>query len=210
MRTTLHTCTRVALLAGFFALTACNANQAPEPSDDSNGEANHSMLGGVVDKAMDEARAELKTSNISISENIEGLAKAEITPEGELLIDGRPVATTPAQKMLVMDYRTRLVDVAESGMDIGTQGADLASKAMGEAAKGIFSGKSEDEIEKSMEAETKAIEAAAARLCDRLPALLASERELAAAVPEFVPYATMDDGDIDDCKENGHTTPASQ
>ncbi|WP_345295018.1 DUF2884 family protein [Luteimonas vadosa] len=148
---------------------------------------------------MDKARDELRNSNISLSKGAEGLAKAEITPQGELLIDGRPVATNPAQKMLLKDYRQSLIAVAESGMDIGTQGADIAGKAMGHAVKGIFSGMSEEEIEQSMAAESEAIEAAAQQLCDKLPALLASERQLAAALPEFAPYATMDEGDIDDC-----------
>ena len=50
-------------------------------------------------------------------------------------------------------------------MEIGVQGADLATKAMGEAFKGIFSGKSEKEIEKSVEAEAAKIKMAGAQSC---------------------------------------------
>ena len=84
-------------------------------------------------------------------------------------------------------------------MEIGVQGADLATKAMGEAFKGIFSGKSEKEIEKSVEAEAAKIKMAPPKLCGRLPAMMASQQKLAAAVPEFRPYATMTQDDIDDC-----------
>lgn len=58
-----------------------------------------------------------------------------------------------------------------------------------------------DQIEQRVEAETGKIEAAALRLCDRLPILLApSQRTLAAALPAFAPYATMTQKDIDECR----------
>jgi hypothetical protein len=73
---------------------------------------------------------------------------------------------------------------------------------MGEAFKGILSGKSEQEIEKSVEAEAAGIKQAAAKLCARLPGLLASQQGLAATLPEFRPYATMTQEDIDDCMKD--------
>ena len=48
------------------------------------------------------------------------------------------------------------------------------------------------------------IEVAAMALCDRLPALYQSQQALAAAVPEFAPYADMDESDIDDCHVNAN------
>lgn len=190
-----------ALLAGLLALAACNSGQGPDPSPDGAGDANQSMLGNAVDSAMDKARADMRTSNISLSGGAGGMPKAELTPNGVLLIDGREVTTTPEQEAMLIDYRTRLMDVADSGMDIGAQGANLAGKAMGAAAKGIFTGQSEAEIEQAMEAEAEQIKAAADKLCDRMPALLASEQRLAASLPEFAPYASMSDGDIDDCRD---------
>ncbi|MCA1714873.1 MAG: hypothetical protein LC715_07125, partial [Gammaproteobacteria bacterium] len=43
------------------------------------------------------------------------------------------------------------------------------------------------------------IEAAALRLCQRLPGLLATQQALAASLAAFRPYATMDQSDVDDC-----------
>ena len=54
-------------------------------------------------------------------------------------------------------------------------------------------------------AETKALKALA--LCKQLPSMLTTQQQLAASLPEFKPYATMTQHDIDDCgkdlKEKG-------
>jgi hypothetical protein len=67
-----------------------------------------------------------------------------------------------------------------------------------EAIKGVFSG-NPDQIEQRIEKEAEGIKGAAKQLCDRLPALKAAQDKLAAAVPEFKPYAHMDDNDVKDC-----------
>lgn len=83
-------------------------------------------------------------------------------------------------------------------MDIGVAGANLGVKAAGEALKGIFSGDTNG-IEERVNAEASKIEAQAKQLCTLLPGMMAKQQALAAAVPEFKPYATMDQSDIDDC-----------
>ena len=40
-------------------------------------------------------------------------------------------------------------------------------------------------------------------LCTRLPPLLATQNQLAASLPEFKPYASMTQTDIDDCGKEG-------
>ena len=112
---------------------------------------------------------------------------------------------TPQQRVLLLDYRARILDVAEAGMQIGTQGADLASKAVGTALAGVFSGKSDKEIDREVQSEADGIKQSAARLCTRLPALRDAQQKLAAALPAFRPYATMNQHDIDDCmKDTDH------
>lgn len=190
------------------------APQAPSASGTATGSAPKTALGRTVDKALGEARKELRSQNISISDGVhinvngrdvkrpDGLAKAEITPQGDLLIEGKPVAVNAAQRSMLLEYRGHVIGVAESGMTIGMQGADLAAKAMGEAVKGIFSGKSEQEIQQSVETQATDIKAAAARLCGQLPPMLATQDRLAAALPAFKPYATMTQDDIDDCMKD--------
>lgn len=153
--------------------------------------------------ASDKVREELAHGNISLSSDDANAPDAAITPQGELLIDGHKVATDATQQALLMDYRTQLAGIAQAGANIGLQGADLAMKAMGEAVKGVFNGASEDDIKRAVEAQASGIEQEARKLCDRLPALLSAQQKLAAALPEFRPYASMEQSEIDDCHNNG-------
>lgn len=153
-------------------------------------------VGKTVQEATDKARQELAQSNISVSDGQS--IKAEITPQGELLINGKAVATDASQRALLLDYRKQVEAVAGAGMDIGVAGANLGVSAAGEALKGIFSGDTQG-IEARVNAEASKIEAQARKLCTLLPEMMAKQQALAVAVPEFKPYATMDQGDIDDC-----------
>lgn len=213
--TTLRTLLATTLLCTLPVLAACGASD-PAPAGDAQEAAPQSALGKAAAAGIAKARRELATSNVTVGEmrvnghgNPRGTAhadrpKGEITPEGDFLIDGEPVAIDPAQRALLLQHRARIIGIAEAGMEIGMQGADLAARATTEALKGVFSGKSEQEIERRVEAEAEGIKAAAMALCDRLPALYQSQQELAAALPEFAPYATMTTEDIDDCRDQDH------
>ncbi len=100
---------------------------------------------------------------------------------------------------MLVDYRRQIVGIAEAGMDIGEHGATLGTQAAKEAIWGALTGKSDKEIEDRIKPQTEQIKAAAAKLCLRLPDMLASQQKLAAAMPEFRPYATMTQKDVDDC-----------
>lgn len=230
-------CLAIALLA-CMPLAACSNTNTPPPATPASSASTPapqptSTLGRVVEKEIREAREKLATENISVGsvhvrsgkhggvsvfgddEGTDKLPKAEITPKGDLLIEGKAVTINAEQRALLMEYRAHVIGIAESGMEIGVQGADLAAKAMGEAFKGIFSGKSEQDIEKSVEAEAAKIKMSAAKLCGRLPGMMASQQKLAATLPEFKPYATMTQDDVDDCfdesrKETASMNPAEE
>ena len=70
-------------------LTACG--QKPAPAADDSAVAS-TALGQKVREATDKAREEMATSNIRVSEGASTLPKAEITPQGDLLIAGKRVA----------------------------------------------------------------------------------------------------------------------
>lgn len=167
-----------------------------------------SWLAGKIGTAMQEAKQELATKNIDVNavhvgdsqrQGKDPRPKAEITPQGDLLIAGQKVAATPPQQALLRDYRSQIVGIAEAGMDIGTQGADLGLHAAKEALWGKLSGKSDKDIEQTIQPQAEQIKAAAVQLCRRLPGLLSAQQQLAAAMPEFRPYATMQQKDVDDC-----------
>jgi len=200
-------------------LGACQPSPPPpppaSPSNSAATDGPQTAIGRTVEKAIIEAREELRSKNISISDgmhiNVNGhefkrddnLPKAEITPQGDLLIEGKQVAVDAAQRKLLLDYRNHIIAIAEAGMAIGIKGADLAGKAVGEAIGAIFGG-DEKALEARMEAEGRKIEADAMKLCAQLPPMLATQQALAAALPAFKPYANMTQEDIDDCGKDDH------
>ncbi|HKZ12072.1 MAG TPA: hypothetical protein VJL61_15400 [Rhodanobacteraceae bacterium] len=185
-------------------LTACSAGQAPSPSASSAAIASSTdtLIGSAIDRAMDKAGAEIATKNISISDNDGDLPKAEITPQGDFLVAGKAVPLTPAQRNEMLAYRQQIVGIARQGIEIGKQGASLGMSAAGAAIAGALAGESDQQIRQHVEAQTSGIRKAAAKICDRLPAMMTSQRKLAADVPAFKPYATMTQKDIDDCRRN--------
>lgn len=204
----------IALLA---SLAACQggspsnstASGSQKPADKQGGWA------GMVGAAMDKARAEMETKNIGIGGNgvhinVNGheintpddkTPHAEITPQGDLLVEGKPVDITPAQRAMLLQYRGEIIGVASAGMEIGKQGVDIAGKAVGTAIASIFNGKS-DEAEREMKAQGDRIEAAAMKLCDQMQPMLKTQQELVASLPAFKPYAKLEQSDIDDCRKH--------
>ncbi|MDO1527334.1 hypothetical protein QMK61_00670 [Fulvimonas sp. R45] len=172
-----------------------------------------SIIAAEVRKGMQKAKQELVTRDIDINSvhvghghrrDEDSRPKAVITPQGDLVIAGRKVEATPEQHAMLQDYRQQIIGIAEAGMDIGANGADLGVSAAKEAIWGAFTGKSDKEIEAAIKPQTDQIQAAAAQLCQRMPGLLASQQKLAAAMPEFKPYATMTQKDVDDCGKDGN------
>ena len=210
--TRIRTLACIALLA---PLAACqdkaHSTSAPTASNAPAAPAEPGGLAGMVGKAMDEARAKMETSNIDISNvaikfgdsgrKTPVQPKAEITPQGDLLIEGKAVAVTPAQRKLLLEYRGEVIGVASAGMEIGKQGVDIAGKAVGTAIASIFNGKS-DQAEQEMKAQGDRIEAAAMKLCDQLQPMLDTQQQLAASLPAFKPYANLTQSDIDDCRKH--------
>jgi hypothetical protein len=202
----------IAVLGCLPLLAACDGQRDRNAAPPTAGQPT-SALGNIVKSATDEARKKLQTENISISDGMhiqvnghsirrpEGKTKAEITPAGDLLIDGRPVTVDAQQRALLLQYRQHIIGIAGAGMDIGVQGADLGMKAASEAISGIFNGNA-DKVEERIKPEAQKIEAAAEQLCNLLPPMLGTQQALAASLPQFRPYATMTEGDISDCRQH--------
>ncbi|HEX5755299.1 MAG TPA: DUF2884 family protein [Arenimonas sp.] len=152
-----------------------------------------------VADAISEAKQELATKDFRL--HADGLPEAALTPEG-LRIDGRLVELDAKQQALLQDYRGALMAVAEAGIDIGSQGVDLAGKAIAESITSVLSG-NEEQTRARIEAEAEKLKTSALALCDRLPVLLEAQRKLADAVPQFAPYARMDEQDVEKCRVEG-------
>lgn len=201
------------LMAG--ACSQQKADPAANPAKAAKSQAHEAqtIIGKTVEREIAKARKELHEGNISIGgkgvdvsingkhyagDEDDGRPRAEITPKGEMLIDGKPVATTPAQQAMLLEYRGQVIGVAEAGMAIGTKAADLAGSAIKESIGALFSGDT-DQIEQRVEAQADKLKDEAKVLCTRLPPMLATQQKLAASLPAFKPYANMTQEDIDDC-----------
>jgi hypothetical protein len=183
-----------------FALLSClplfgcgNSNTAPaaDPANEPT-----TFIGKAVKEATAGAKEELATRNIDL--DVSGQSNAEITPAGDFLIDGKAVALNAGQRALMLEYRGHRAMIADAGIGVGVEGADLAGKALTEAIKGVLTGET-DQIDRKIEAEAEGIKQSAQKLCDLLPAMKVTQDKLAEALPEFRPYATMDDSDVEDC-----------
>ena len=211
----------ISLLAAALAiaLAACSQDPAPpaqptppaagKDADDSKG-----FIGRHLDQAIAEARKELATENIGLNGNFDinvngrqihhggsdNLPKAEITPQGDLLIEGKAVTIDATQRRQLLAYRGQIIGIADAGMAIGAQGADLAGEALSGVVGVIFGGKdAEKEFEQRMEAEGEKIKVEALKICALLPGMLEQQQQLAASLPAFQPYARMTQEDVDEC-----------
>lgn len=196
---------RTALLA--FAIGAAVAGcQAKAPTPDTGAAPEQQS---TIARTISQAARRIDSENITIRSDNGVSRKAEITPSGDLLIDGKAVTINESQRRLLLDYRARVSDIAQAGAAVGAAGAELAGKAVTEAIGSIFSGNPND-VGKRVESQAQGIKDAARRLCDRVPALREAQRKVAAAIPEFAPFADMKQGDAEKCHQeiDTHETPA--
>jgi hypothetical protein len=193
-------------------LTACSAGKPTSSTQASSAaSSSNSFVANAIDRAMDKASTELASKNITISNDDDSAPKAEITPQGDFLIAGKPVPLTPTQRKEMLAYRGQVIEIARAGIAIGRQGATLGINAASEAIAGAFSGESEQQVRQRVEARTSGIRQAAAKICDRLPALRASQQKLATDVPAFKPYADLTPEKIDECRKDAlHDTDTSR
>ncbi len=186
-----HITRNVTLIALAIVATACGeAAQSTAESianETRKGIAEATAPGGEVDQALAEARRKLHEENLTLEQ--EGVAaKAELTPQGDLLINGVAVPLSAEQRAAALAYRTKVLELAEAGMVIGKQGAAIGGEAAALAIESLFKGGAGDATAK-IEAEAKKIEAAALALCRSAEGLRETQERLVALVPEFSPYA---------------------
>lgn len=215
----LRTLPLLCIASGAALLAACSSGNAPAStaSAAASGSSTSSVIAGVVDHALDRAEAKLRTQNITISGNdgilvmsddgssdhpTSGLPKAQITPQGDLLVSDKPVAITPAQREMLLAYRQQLIALGMQGIALGKQGAALGVRATSTALAAVFAGKSEQQVRQQVEAQAAGIRAAAAKLCDHMPTLMASQQQLAADLPAFKPYAQLTPAKIKQCRKD--------
>lgn len=117
-----------------------------------------------------------------------GQPNAHVSRDGNLSIDGKEIAVTPAQRQLLQSYYQQAHGVMDSGAAMGKQGIRMAERGIADAIASIFH-KDASTADKQMNAQSQKIETAADALCTNVRALGTTEKTIAADLPAFAPYA---------------------
>lgn len=156
----------------------------------------------TADSDLDAASRRITTQNIALTADDTSVPKAAITPKGDFLVAGQSVALTPRQREDLLAYRAQYIDIAQQGIAIGHAGVDVGRRAVAPLVFASLFGASDQTIDASMDKRLAGVRAATAKLCDRMPALMAAQRQLATDLPAFKPYATLTQKKIDDCRQD--------
>jgi hypothetical protein len=160
------------------------------------------------------ARVELETENLDVANSLQihgngsrkaktepALPKAEITPQGDFLIEGEAVAIDAAQRRQLLGYRGMVIDVARAGIDIGEVSAlaavDSVDRGVFSLMVGAMTGSLERRIERTVR---NTVGPGVQLICDRMPALRDAQQQLASDLPAFRPYARLEAQDADSCR----------
>lgn len=206
----------IALLAGAPLLTA----QAAPGENGFHGDIRQELADARKDVRIDlaKARQELDTGNLRLDQGFQfgahnaktskqakaNLPSAEITPKGDLLIGGKAQAINAVQRRQLLAYRGQVIVIAKAGIDIGQRGAEVALDAVGNGSLvslmfGAMTGSLERRVERVLKQE---IEPAVRGICRQLPAMMASQQQLSASLPQFRPYATLEADDVAECEND--------
>ena len=167
------------------------------------------------------AKRELDTENLSLGDSLrigkhdradDRLPRAEITPRGDFLIEGKPQAIDAGQRRQLLAYRGQVIGIAKSGIDIGQRSADAALDAIGNGSLfglvfGAMTGTLERRVERLVKQE---IEPGVRSICRQLPSLMDSQQRLASSLAQFRPYATLEADDVNDCEKQVRSEFASR
>lgn len=202
------------LLAGGLTCLAVplSAQARPVPSDIGN-EISHELADArkEVQAELAEARKELKTENLRLDNSLRfgddnnsqsaDLARAEITPDGDFLIDGKTQNVDADQRRQLLAYRKQVIAIALSGIEIGEQAAEAAFETVDGSWISLLlnamTGRLESRIERDV---MQQVQPTVLAICRQLPAVMASQQQLASSLPQFQPYATLEADDVADCE----------
>lgn len=136
-------------------------------------------------------RIGIEGDNVVITPEDADLPRAEILPSGDLRIDGRTIATSLADRLLLVRFNQSVHSMVALGIDLGVEGAHLGLHAAAAALVGLLTG-DEDAAKHEVEPRAGKMKAKARALCREMRTLFRIQEQLAHDVPAFRPYAALD------------------
>ena len=201
------------LLASLLPFAAQTAH-ARDTSIDSEISADLASARDDVRTELAAARRELDTGNLQLGDSLRFgtsgkriadedhvLPKAEITPQGDFLIEGKAVAIDGQQRQQLLRYRGQVIDIAKAGIDIGERSAQAALEVVDRGLFSLMVGAMTGSLERRVEKTVRqTVEPGVRQICHSLPALMDSQQRLSTSLPSFRPYATLEADDVEDCE----------
>ncbi|MHB1056623.1 MAG: YggN family protein [Rhodanobacter sp.] len=129
---------------------------------------------------------------------VAGSPKATIDAEGAFAVDGKTVATTPAQRDLLAQYNRSVRSVHDTGVAMGKAGGKMALKSI----KAELSS-TPDEANDAAEAGGDRMRKLALDICKAETSIKTVQDQLATQLAAFKPYASIvDASDARDCESD--------
>lgn len=128
-------------------------------------------------------------------------SNARIDATGDLAIQGRQVPVTPAQRQLLQTYHSDAIALRNDAIATGKAGMQTGLHALDAVAKGLASGHP-DSIDSEVDSRASKVDALAKTVCTDLGRLYAAQGGITNAIPVFGPYATIEQHDVSDCRND--------
>ncbi|MEP6908004.1 MAG: hypothetical protein ABI858_08510 [Pseudoxanthomonas sp.] len=203
-------------IALFAALLPLGAQAAEPAASSTRSEIKREMADArtEVRAEMAKARVELDRENLSLDQGLhfgkhgkkqsarqDSLPAAQITPKGDLLINGEAVAINNQQRLQLLDYRGQVLELARIGIDGGEKAAMAALDATDVSLFSLIVGGLSGSLERRVESSVKQhVVPLVRQICRRLPQVLESQQRLSTSLAQFRPYASLESDDIKDCE----------
>jgi len=143
----------------------------------------------------DKGRIDIKGTDIVIT--AADHSQAEVGPAGDLKIGGKDVAVTDAQRQLLVQYSQNLRDMEKQGEAAKGQAWRMAPSILGTALGDLLTGASDKQINDDANKAAEPLKEEALKLCDSVKAERKVQDQISDALPVFMPYAVIHEGDTE-------------
>ncbi|MEW9624738.1 hypothetical protein [Rhodanobacter geophilus] len=130
--------------------------------------------------------------------HVDGAPEADIASDGGFTVDDKPVAITPADRALLVQYNRSVRNVRKTGMAMGKAGIETAAKAI--AAK---ASSTPDRADAAAKAGAGQLQDLSLGICKDTAAIKAAQDQLATQLAAFKPYASIvSAASVTDCEDD--------
>jgi len=126
---------------------------------------------------------------------------AEVSPDGALRIDGKPVDLTVEGRRALKDYDAAAVAIRQHAIAIGRAGAEFGIDTLKDVVGGLIDGTVDEAGDKAREGALDLV-SNLRDLCGRMQAMVDAQNAAAAAVAAFKPYAVIEQEQVKACYDD--------